>query len=137
MATKKKAKRAPKKKAAKEKASTGRSDEYEGFEVPAGYKTLDVDNAMPPPHDFKSNPVCEGKVLSIKLVKKGTGTLKKDTRVMALKTAFGDRGVWETATLAPYFDKLKKGQNIFIQHLGMKKIKGRKQSMHMFQVYIK
>lgn len=107
-----------------------------GFKPPTGFKTMDVKGTYAPTHDFFAEPEIVGKVVEIRNVPKG-GMIKKDTRIMVVRTDKGDRSVWEAAGLTTAFDNIKKGKQVWISHHGTQKIKGRRQEMHVFTVAVK
>jgi len=57
----------------------------------------------------------QGVVRRIKMIPKGTGSVKVDTRVMLLDTQKGAMQVWESAMLGDLFDEAKEGDVVFIR----------------------
>lgn len=108
------------------------------FTPPKGYTTMPLGTGdFGTTHDFESEPVCEGKVVSIDTVEVGKGKDKKDTRVMRVETDNGAKSVWESKKLEPLFDDEPIGKHVYIQYLGIIPVKGRKQGMKDFAVALK
>lgn len=107
-----------------------------GFKPPAGFKQMEISGNFAPTHDFQVEANIQGRVVEIKTVPKG-GLIKKDTRIMVVRTDKGDRSVWESTALIGLFDTVKKGKTVLIHYTGEIKVKGRRQTMHGFEVFIK
>lgn len=109
------------------------------IEIPKGYKVI-ANGGMTETHDFDKNPIVEGEVLELKTLpakfgkdKKGKKiAVRKETRLMVLKTKNGDSAVWEKKALENLFDACEVGSEVHIHYTGRIEIKGRDQGMHTF-----
>lgn len=109
---------------------------FKGFKLPAGFKAMEVESNIAPVHDFEVEPEIIGKVVCINDIPKG-GKIKKDTRVLVLRTAKGDRSVWESAVLGSYFDKMRKGKTVWIRLTGYAPKKRGQNPAKLFVVAVK
>lgn len=109
------------------------------FSPPKGFKVLNAPNGFGTSHDFYVEPIVQGEVVEIKDIPKAPPKIKRDTRVMVLKTKAGLRTVWDAAQLHGLFDMGKKiiGKAVFIQFTGTKKIKGQRNPMKEFSVAVR
>lgn len=107
------------------------------IELPAGFKAITGMGGVPV--EWKKGVVVEGKVLEIKTItkKKVRKGEKPTTRLMNVKTADGDKTVWEKAALTALFDAAKKGNTVYIQHLGMGIAKKGQSAPHLFVAGLK
>jgi len=116
---------------AKQKANTKIS-------IPKGYKVVDT-NGQTSSVDWVKTPVVMGEVVEHKVVEiKDKKTKKfKESRLIVVATKDGDEvAVWEKHQLTKLFDSCEVGDNVFIQHIGIKKLPGGK-SLHEFACGVK
>lgn len=95
-------------------------------EIPAGYEVCEVSGDFAPWHDFEKNSVLTGKVLHVRKATLGKGKDRKETRILTVQTAEGQRATSEAFKLTPLFDQAekKKGKEVYIKFLGHVKLKG-------------
>lgn len=95
--------------------------------VPAGYQQVST-GQFPANHDFKAEPVCEGRVTQIKESEQKRG--KKTEKVKILYVANKDSGeitaVWQSAQLEEFISQVAPGDEVYIRFDGIAKLKGRK-----------
>lgn len=121
------------------KKSKAKSKKNTHIEIPKGYKVI-ANGGMTETHDFEKHPILEGEVLEIKTLppkfgedKKGKKIeVRKETRLMVLKTKTGDAAVWEKKALENLFDQCEVGSDVHIHYTGRIEIKGRDKGMHTF-----
>jgi hypothetical protein len=93
--------------------------------VPAGFVPMASGN-FAPLHDFDKEPVLQGKVVEIKVVKTKKGKKLIDTNIMTVSDADGVlSSVWESTALAKTFGEAKKGDEVFFRYEGLIPMKGR------------
>lgn len=110
----------------------------EQFEaVPEGYEAYSAESEFGDTVDFDKTPEVSGEVKEIKTVEFGKGRSAKESRVMTLITETGLKSVWESAKLKGLFDEAEAGWNILIRFVGRVKVKGRKEEMKDYRVFIK
>lgn len=105
--------------------------------LPKGFNPIAAGGQFAPSHDFRLEKICTGALLAVRKTTFDKG--KKDertVRIATIKTAKGERSVWESAGNRALFD-VKKGTQVFVQYIGMKKLKGKKNAMREFVVAVK
>ena len=105
--------------------------------LPKGFKA--ITGGFGDAIDWKEGVVVTGPVLEIKTItkknpKKGEAPT---TRLLRVKTKDGEKTVWEKATLRGLFDSVKKGQVVYIEHVGMGVAKKGQSAPHLFVAGIK
>ena len=78
--------------------------------------------------------VQEVKEITLKNVRKGQ---KPTARLMRIKTKEGEMAVWEKAALVGLFDKVKKGNAIYIECIGMGEAKKGQNAPYLFNAGMK
>lgn len=104
--------------------------------VPEGYRIV-VTAELPDPWDFSKNPVLEGTVQSIQLVKITDNRGVRNTRVAHVTNKDGTFGLWESATLTPMFDAMEQGDDIHVHYEGVGEAKPGKNPAKLFTGGIK
>lgn len=109
------------------------------IELPKGFRAISGGGDFAPTWDYMREKSITGVVQSFGEVpsrfKKG-----EVQRNLVIKTADGERTIWESAGTRPFFDKankVKKGTAIVCTFTGLLKIKGRKEPMKQFLCGIK
>lgn len=105
-------------------------------QLPKGWKAITGGgNSWKP---AKSGESIEGVMLGSKVVSlpKNGRIPARDVNVYTVKTKDADVDVWQSGGLKA-LEKIKKGKPVYIQFLGMKKIKGQAQPMREYLVATK
>lgn len=105
-------------------------------EVPAGYKVR-VMAELPPAWDYQKSPVLEGTVQCVQRVTLTDDRGKRVTRVAHVANKEGVFGLWESATLAPLFDSLEEGNDVFVRFEGLGEAKPGRNAPKLFTGAIK
>lgn len=101
--------------------------------LPAGYESVQG-AGFPDNHDFEKSPILQGTVTDVKTVSVKKGRKMEDTQLMTVADSDGViSAVWNSAGLKELFSKVKKGDSVFIEFLGMIPLKG-KQSMKKYSI---
>lgn len=101
--------------------------------LPEGYQDLSGGGQEWEP---VQNDKLVGTCLRVKEIKKGTGKVKNDTRIMSVETENGVFMVWESAMLRDLFDAVTPGDGVFIQFTGTEE-NGTDNPTKMFTVGLK
>lgn len=90
---------------------------------------------FPPAVDWEHLDHIDGTVKAMHTVKIKSDGKEKLTRLLALLTVDGERGVWESAGLRDLFDNVRPGDKLRIVQTGAKKIPGKPSPMRTFEAY--
>lgn len=104
--------------------------------IPQGFQKFTT-GSFPTNHDFRAEPVCQGKVIQIKKVPQKRG--KKTEEVLVLYVANSDgvvSAVWESHAIADGIANTKPGDEVFIRFNGIQKLKGKK-TLKLFDYAVK
>lgn len=107
------------------------------IELPKGYKAITGMGGEPV--NWKKGVVIEGIVTETKTLKRKNPKKGESLtmRLMNVKTKDGDKTVWEKAALTALFDMVKKGNTVYIQHIGMGIAKKGQSAPHLFVAGLK
>lgn len=105
-------------------------------QVPEGYRMV-VSAELPDPWDFGKRPTLEGTVQSIQHVKATGKEGTRQTRVAHITNKDGTFGLWECATLTPFFDELKDGDSVLVQFEGLGEAKPGRSAPKLYNAFIK
>jgi hypothetical protein len=103
-------------------------------DLPAGFKSANVEGNFGEIHDFNKAPVLQGECIGVQKVKTKNGpttimTVRKEDGILA--------GVWHSYMLDELFEQNPKGKTVFIRLNGYQKVKGRKEPMKLFSCGVK
>src|SRR3970040_541130 len=95
--------------------------------IPAGFKRIETGN-FPANHDFKKQPVLEGKITAIKTapMKRGKKTENVKISYVSDKNTGEITAVWQSSALEELMSQVKVGTVVYIRSEGIKKLKGKK-----------
>lgn len=104
--------------------------------VPAGFQKVETGN-FPANHDFKKEPILQGKVTQIKDVPQKRGKKTEEVRVIYVADADGViSAVWESHAISDGMRQVKPGDEVYIRFNGVQKLKGKK-TLKLFDFAIK
>lgn len=106
------------------------------LDIPAGYR-VKVTAELPPAFDFGKNDTLRGTVQAIQRVTIATKEGPRDTRVAHVTNKDGTFGLWESATLIPFFADLKEGQDVIVTYEGEGEAKPGRSAPKLFTAMVK
>jgi len=103
-------------------------------DLPAGFKSANVEGNFGEIHDFEKQPVLQGECVGVQPVKTKNGkttimTIRKEGGILA--------GVWHSYMLDSLFTQNPKGKTVYIRLNGYQKVKGRREPMKLFSCGVK
>jgi hypothetical protein len=104
--------------------------------VPEGYR-VKVTAELPEAWDFKKVPTLRGTVQAIQRVTINSKEGPRDTRVAHVTNKDGTFGLWESATLIPFFNDLKEGQDVIVEYEGEGEAKPGRSAPKLFTAMVK
>ena len=104
--------------------------------IPEGYRMI-VSAELPDAWDFKKSPALQGTVQTIQHVKVTDKDGTRETRVAHVTNKDGTFGVWECATLVPFFDALKDGDDVLVTYEGTGEAKPGRSAPKLYNAFIK
>lgn len=105
-----------------------------GTEIPAGFKSANVEGQFGNTHNFEAEPLLIGKCTGIATVKTSNGK----QQIMSIQKADGSlAGVWQSFMLKNLFKMKPVKKQVFIRFEGTRKIKGRKEPLKLFSCGVK
>lgn len=89
--------------------------------------------------DWKKGVIVTGKVIELKTIEKKNPKKGENptARLMRVATKDGEKTVWEKAALTGLFNTVKKGQTVYIEHIGMGTAKKGQSAPHLFVAGVK
>jgi len=103
-------------------------------ELPAGFKSANVQGQFGNMHNFEAQPLLIGRCKGIATVKTKNGK----QQVMTIEKEDGGlAGVWHSYMLSALFNQKPVRKQVYIRFEGVRKIKGRKEAMKLFSCGVK
>ncbi len=104
-----------------------RKAEESSNSVPAGFERIQT-GSFAPIHDFKKAPKLVGIVQEKRTSEQKRGGKLVPVQILAIANEETGEitSVWESHALLPLMQRAEKGDRVFIEFLGVKKLKGKK-----------